>query len=214
MDWQKILVSVEDVLIPHYGFDIYQRGMYLYLLNQTRLRGFETSTIPLSTISNALNCSDWQARKTIRQLAENGCIELEQTRNGHAVKVRLPDELGISICSSEKVQLNIEDIDFFSGRKYVSSLIERERNKCFFCLSGIAEENCELDHVISQLKGGSNSYKNIVAACHKCNTRKQSSEAEDFLRDLYRKGLLSESEFEGRLSALDELRNGDLKPAI
>ena len=214
MDWQKILVSIEDVLIPHYGFDIYQRGMYLYILNQTRLRGFETSTIPLSTISSALNCSAWQARKTIRQLAENGCIELEQTRNGHAVKVRLPDELGISIRSSEKVQLNIEDIDFFSGRKYVSSLIERERNKCFFCLSGISEENCELDHVVSQVKGGNNSYRNIVAACHKCNTRKQASESEDFLRDLYRKGLLSETELEGRLSALEALKNGDLKPEV
>ena len=112
------------------------------------------------------------------------------------------------------MQLNIEDIDFFNGRKYVSSLIEREQNKCFFCLSGISEENCALDHVISQLNGGSNSYKNIVAACHKCNTRKQSSEAEDFGRDLYRKGLLSESEFEGRMSALEALRNGDLKPAI
>lgn len=214
MDWQKILVSVEDVLIPHYGFDIYQRGMYLYLLNQTRMRGIETSTIPLLSISSALNCSEWQARKTIRQLAENGCIELEQTRNGHAVKVHLPDELGISIHSSVKVQLNIEDIDFFSGRKYVSSLIDRERNRCFFCLSGISAENCELDHVVSQLKGGNNSYKNIVAACHKCNTRKQSSEPEDFLRDLYRKGLLSESEIEGRLSALEALRNGDLKPEV
>ena len=68
--------------------------------------------------------------------------------------------------------------------------------------------------MVSQLKGGNNSYRNIVAACHKCNTRKQGSESEDFLRDLYRKGLLSESEIEGRLSALEALRNGDLRPVI
>lgn len=214
MDWQKILVTVEDVLIPHYSFDIYQRGMYLYLLNQTRLRGIESSTIPLSIMSAALNCSEWQARKTIRQLAENGCIELEQTRNGHTVKVLLPDELGISIPSIIEAKLDIEEIDFFEGRKYLSSLIRRERNRCFFCLSEISPENCELDHVVSQLKGGNNSYKNIVAACHKCNTRKQATESEDFLRGLYRKGLLNESEIEGRLSALEALKNGSLKPEV
>jgi len=27
--------EIEDILIPHYQFDIYERGMYLYLLNPT-----------------------------------------------------------------------------------------------------------------------------------------------------------------------------------
>jgi hypothetical protein len=71
-----------------------------------------------------------------------------------------------------------------------------------------------LDHVVSQLNGGDNSYKNIVASCHKCNNRKQGFDAEDFLRGLYRKGMLSESEFEGRLSALKALWQGDLKPDL
>ena len=214
MDWQKVLIEVEDLLIPHYGLDIYERGMYLYLLNQTRLRGLDTSTIPLSTMSSALHCSSWQARKTIRQLADKGCIELEQTRVGHAVKVRLPDELGIPIPSNHKERPDLEEIDFFEGRRYISSLIKREQSRCFFCLSKVSQDNCELDHVVSQLRGGNNSYRNIVVACHKCNTRKQSSDAADYLRDLYRKGLLGESEFEGRLSALDALRDGALKPEM
>lgn len=214
MDWPKILADIEDLLIPHYGFDIYQRGMYLYLLNQTRLRGFSSSTLPLATIAAALNCSEWQARKTIRQLADLRCIELEQTRNGHAVKVHLPEELGIAAKTSIEAVIDIEEVDFYTGRAYLSVLIKRERGKCFFCLADISPENCELDHVISQLNRGSNSYRNIAAACHKCNTRKQDSDAEDFLRALYRKGLLSESEFEGRLSALEALKSGELKPEV
>jgi len=188
--------------------------MYLYLLNKTRIRGLEYATIPLSQISKALNCSDWQSRKTIRQLAEKGCIELEQTRKGHSVKVLLPADLDISKPEETVLEVNIDEIDFFKGREYVAAIIKREQNTCFYCLSEISSEICELDHVVSQLNGGDNSYKNIVASCHKCNTRKQGTDAEDFLRSIYRKGMLSESEFEGRLSALKALRQGDLKPDL
>jgi len=214
LDWPKTLKEIEEILIPHYQFDIYERGMYLYLLNKTRIRGLEYATIPLSQISKALNCSDWQSRKTIRQLAEKGCIELEQTRKGHSVKVLLPADLDISKPEETVLEVNIDEIDFFKGREYVAAIIKREQNTCFYCLSEISSEICELDHVVSQLNGGDNSYKNIVASCHKCNTRKQGTDAEDFLRSIYRKGMLSESEFEGRLSALKALRQGDLKPDL
>ena len=200
--------------MPHYQIDIWERGLYCYLLNQTRLRGFEYSTIPLLSISQALNCSDFQSRKTIRQLAEKGCIELEQTRKGHSVKVFLPGELGIQPQKQVEAPIDLEEIDFFKNREYVSELVAREKEQCFYCLSEISVENCELDHVVSQLNGGNNSYKNIVAACHKCNTRKQAATAEDFLRSIYRKGMLSESEFEGRLSAVEALKKGNLKPVL
>jgi hypothetical protein len=214
LDWPKTLKEIEEILIPHYQFDIYERGMYLHLLNKTRIRGLEYATIPLSQISKALNCSDWQSRKTIRQLAEKGCIELEQTRKGHSVKVLLPADLNISKPEETELEINIDEIDFFKGREYVAAIIKREQNACFYCLSEISSENCELDHVVSQLNGGDNSYKNIVASCNKCNTRKQGTDAEDFLRGIYRKGMLSESEFEGRLAALKALRQGDLKPDL
>jgi hypothetical protein len=214
LDWQTILIEIEDVLIPHYKLDVYERNMYFYLLIQTRIRGIESATIPLPTLSNALGCSEWQSRKTIRQLAEKGCIDLEQTRKGHLLKVFLPSELGIQAPKTEDIKIDIEEIDFFNGRKYISELIKRENGLCFYCLSEISPENCELDHVVSQLKGVNNSYRNIVAACHKCNTRKQSTDAEDFLRSHYRKGLLSEGELESRLSALEALKNGEFKPII
>ena len=155
--------------------------MYGFLLNQTRVRGLEYATIPLSHISKALKCSDGQSRKTIRQLADKGCIELDQTRKGHSIKVLLPSDLDIPVPEDEKKELDVEELDFFQGREYVYAIIKRERDRCFYCLSEISIENCELDHVISQLNGGDNSYRNIVATCHKCNTRKQASDASDYL---------------------------------
>lgn len=214
MDWQKTLKEIEDILIPHYQFDIYERGMYSFLLNQTRARGLEYATIPLSRISKALNCSDWQSRKTIRQLAGKGCIELKQTRKGHSVKVLLPSDLDISVPEKEKKELDIEKLDFFHGREYVHAIIKRERYCCFYCLSEISIEDCKLDHVISQLNGGDNSYRNIVATCHNCNTHKQASDASDYIRSLHRKGMLNKSEFEGRLAALEALNKGELKPEL
>ena len=59
-----------------------------------------------------------------------------------------------------------------------------------------------------------NSYRNIVVACHECNTTKQAREAVDFIRNLYRRGLLSQAEMERRLSALQLVQAGKLAPDI
>jgi len=214
MEWQTIFKDIEDKLMPHFRLDVWERGLYYYLLRHTRIAGLDATTIPLPAISSALGCSDSQSRKSIRSLAEKGCIELEQTRKGHYVKVFLPDEL--SLPSPREVQpvIDIEEIDFFRDREYLGALLKREQNRCFYCLREIKEDSCELDHVVSQLNGGDNGYRNIVASCHQCNTKKQGAIAEDFIRQLYRKNLLSEKEFEGRTQALDALKGGQMKPEI
>jgi 5-methylcytosine-specific restriction endonuclease McrA len=111
-------------------------------------------------------------------------------------------------------KVDIEEIDFYSDRRYLAALMDREGRRCFYCLLEITEENCELDHVVSQLYGGSNDYRNIAATCHGCNTRKQQSAADDFLRLLLRRGLLSEDEFSNRLNALVALKEGKLAPHL
>jgi len=214
MDLQAIFKEIEDKLLPHFKCDIWERGLYYYLLRHTRLIGLDATTIPLPNISNVLGCSDYQSRRAIRSLAEKGCIELEQTRKGHHVKVFLPNELSLPSSQQEETPPNIEEIDFFKNRKYLSSLLKREQNRCFYCLREITEDSCELDHVVSQLNSGDNGYRNIVASCHQCNTKKQGNSSEDFIRQLYRKNLLSEKEFEGRMHALEALKDGQIKPEM
>src|SRR5580700_10378213 len=92
------------------------------------------------------------------------------------------------------------------------AMLAREDNRCFYCLKNIRADSCELDHVSSQEHGRNNSYRNIVCSCHECNTSKQAQAASDFVRTLYRKGILPQHELENRLAALDELLAGNLLP--
>lgn len=214
MDWQIVLKDIEDKLIPHYHCDIWERGLYYFLLRHTRLIGLEAATVALPAISKALNCSESKSREAIRALGEKGCIELQQTRKGHYVKVLLPDELPLPRAEKELPTEDIEVIDFYKNREHIGPLLKREQYRCFYCLREIKEDSCELDHVVSQLNGGDNGYRNIVASCHQCNTKKQGGGAEDYVRQLYRRALLSEEEFEGRINALEALKEGRIKPEI
>ena len=80
-------------------------------------------------------------------------------------------------------------------------------------LAALTAGNCVIEHVVSR-PAGDNSYRNVVAACRQCNNRKGNSDAEDFLRVLYREGFLSGEEFEQRASHLQRLRAGELRPGL
>ena len=123
MELLPILIEIEDKLLPYFHCDIWERGLYYYLFRRTHLNGNESATIPLSSIATALGCSEWQARKSIRQLAQKGCIDLEQTRKGQKVKVLLPNQLEIPDISNENADVDIENLDFFSNRVYIRGTI-------------------------------------------------------------------------------------------
>ena len=127
----------------------------------------------------------------------------------------LPSEIdGVIPLHQPAEALNIETIDFFTGRHYLDALLTRENGACFYCLREVQRDNCELDHVVSRVAGTDNSYRNIVVACHGCNTTKQSRDAADFIRSLYRRGVLSQTDIEQRLSGLDNLQAGRLLPEL
>ena len=109
------------------------------------------------------------------------------------------------------MQVNLEDLNFFAAPENRKLILEREDWHCFYCLAKLDENNHVIEHVVSRPEGN-NSYRNVVAACRRCNNRKSDSPAEDFLRSLYREGLLSGDEFSARLSLLSRLFAGDLKP--
>ena len=213
-DPAALIAEIEDLLFPQRGFDVYERSMYYHLVRHTHLEGRESRMFPLSALSASLGMSEDRARKTIRSLEQKGCIELERSRKGHLVKVRTPQQLGVSAPDEPDESEDVEAIDFFSNRTYVESLLARENGRCFYCLASLKTETCVLDHVSAQVDGGGNSYRNIVAACHDCNSRKQGVPAEDHLRGLYRRNLLSESEFADRLQQLEALRAGQLIPDV
>jgi 5-methylcytosine-specific restriction endonuclease McrA len=96
----------------------------------------------------------------------------------------------------------------------VEPLLRREENRCFYCLTVLKLDSVVLDHVIAQMNGGGNSYRNIVASCHACNARKQATAPDDFFRTLYREGFLSSTDLQGRLERLRQLQAGQLIPEL
>ncbi len=193
-----------------------ERSLYYHLFRHSRLIGKESGLFALVPLSSALGVAESSVRDDVRSLHERGCIRIEErSRAGHLIRVFLPEEIeGVIPKQQPGDVLDIEAVDFFTGRVYLVALLARENAACFYCLRQVRPDNCELDHVVARAAGIDDSYRNIVVSCHECNTTKQAREASDFIRSLYRRGILCQSELEGRLSALEQLHAGLLVPEI
>ena len=211
-DVKSLISEIEDLLFPQRGMDVYERSLYYHLIRHTQLIGRESRLFSLPALAAAIGVSETKVRETIRSLESKGCVELERSQRGHLVHVRTPEDLGLALPETAEEIPDLEALDFYSGRRYVDALLAREDDRCFYCLAALKADSCVLDHVRSQADGGGNSYRNIVAACHSCNSKKQGVVAEDYLRILYRQSLLSEAEFASRLEALEAIREGRLIP--
>jgi RNase P subunit RPR2 len=206
----------EDFLFPKLKMTVRERSLYYHLLRHTRLIDKEVGLFALVPLATALNIAESSVREDVRNLHERGCIKIEdRSRIGHQIRVLLPGEIdGVVPREQLEPEIDIESVDFFSDRRYLSALIARENGTCFYCLRLVRPDNCELDHVIARANRTDNSYRNIVVSCHECNTTKQARDGEDFVRVLYRRGILSQPELEQRLVALERLRSGKLIPDI
>jgi 5-methylcytosine-specific restriction endonuclease McrA len=215
VDLETTLKQCEDHLFPAMKMSLRERSIYYHLFRHTRLIGKETALFAIDPLAAVLGVSS-DVRNDLRRLHERGCIRIEEkSRNGHLIRVLVPHELpGIVPQPREDIAINIESIDFFSDRVYLDALLARENHACFYCLRSVRPDNCELDHVIARALKTDNSYRNIVISCHDCNTTKQARDPGDFLRALYRNGVLSQSDLEVRLATLSQLQSGRLIPDI
>lgn len=215
-DWTKILTEVEDHLFPRLNLSSWEKVLYYQLLRHTRVVGNVSSSFSIAGLAAATMMSESTVREVIRSLDEKGCIVVrERTNRGHLTEVRLPSEIpDVVVPPAEKGVVDIEKIDFFSDRRFLGALLEREAYRCFYSLREVTKENCALDHVVPAVKGGDNSYRNIVVSSHDINALKQGQDAEDFLRLLFRKGMLSPFELEERMETLRLLKSGRLVPNI
>ncbi len=216
VQWERVLKEIEDHLLPRLHLTIRQRALYYHLLRHTRLVGSESAIFALLPLANILNISESTVREDLRNLHSKGCIRIEErSRVGHLVRVVLPEEIdGIVVEAGPAETVDVESLDFFTDRRFVDVLLVRESGRCFYCLRGVRKETCQLDHVTPQVDAGGNSYRNVVVACHECNTQKQGIDAADFLRTLYRRGVVSQVELESRLGAIEKLKTGSLIPVV
>ncbi|MGA3038168.1 MAG: HNH endonuclease signature motif containing protein [Vulcanimicrobiaceae bacterium] len=207
-----ILQQIEDKLFPQLALDVHERVMYYFVFRHTVVIEQPEMRMSIPQIAAATDMSDTKARETVRSLAKKGCIKNEVGKDGYRVEIVLPAVLVdvVDRAPAEEI-IDIETIDFYTGRRYVVPLLERQDNKCFYCRKEVTANVCVLDHVKPLAHGGDNSFRNIVASCHECNSLKKDAEATDFMRTLYRRGILNQDDLFGRIMILDDLREGRLR---
>jgi hypothetical protein len=130
------------------------------------------------------------------------------------VRVFLPSEMpGLVRKGRRRKAPDLESMDYFNVPENRRAIMEREGGRCFYCLRKLNDSNRTFDHVAPS-PGGDESYRNVVAACRRCNTRKGDSSAEDLLRVLYRERCVGSDLLADRLAAIQSLREGRLRPPV
>jgi len=219
---RKIIIQMQDYLMP--TLDSYEQMLFHYLFRHTYLSGSREVTIGTRSLQLRIGLGIGKAgsppsqrivSEKLRSLERKGCVKIhDRGPQGTQIEIFLPHEIrGIIPDSIETNEIALENLDFFNDARLRHLILEREQGLCFYCLRKIQESNFTIDHVIPRCNGKEdNSYRNVVSCCFECNSRKQGREATDFLKQLYRDGLLSAEEHDKRLKFLNQLLEGRLKP--
>jgi HNH endonuclease len=220
MELEQFFKDFQDYLAPR--LDTYEQAIYLYLFRHTRFIGLEEAVIGFKSARRRMACgigekgkpmSESTAYVKLQSLQKTGCISiLDSTREGRKIRLKLPSEMpGVVVLDQPVTRPDLEAEDFFNVEENRARILIREENQCFYCLRQLNAQNYVIEHVVSR-PAGDDTYKNVVAACRQCNNRKGSSDAEEWIRILYREGFLGAPEFQERISHLQRLRDGVLKP--
>lgn len=216
MDHCQIITEIEDHIVPRLKLDLGEARLYYHLIRHSRLLGKHDVLLSVAQLSEVLNCSKNAVKPRLRSLQDKGIIDVTNTGwAGTRIKVFLPREIpGIIPEKAESTSLDIETIDFYKNSRYRAAIFEREHGRCFYCRRTLSDEDAGLDHADPQKNNGTNTYRNVVAACHACNSSKGDDTAEEFMRKLYRRGFLNAAELEDRLTELSKLKQGLLRPIV
>ena len=220
IDLKEFFIQFQDHLAPK--LDTYEQAIYLYIFRKSRLLGLEEVTIAFKSARARIATGVGQGGKLMSEhtcylklqlLEQKGCIKVVRTNHdGRLLRLYLPSEIqGVIPPRAQERVVDIETMDFFDDPVNRLLLLKRENYRCFYTLQKLDKDNFIVEHVVSR-PTGNNSYRNCVAASREANNKKGATSAEDFLRRLYRESLLNESEFQGRMHALTQLKDGLLKP--
>jgi len=222
LDLKEFFVQYQDHLAPK--LDTYEQAIYLYIFRKSRLLGLDEVTIGFKTARARLATgigeggkpmSEKSCYSRLRSLEQKGCIMVVRTNHdGRLLRLYLPSEIqGVIPPPAQERVVDIETMDFFEDPANRLLLLKRENYRCFYSLQKLDKDNFIVEHVVSR-PAGNNSYRNCVAASREANNKKGATSAEDFLRRLYRENILNESEFQDRIHARAQLKDGLLKPPL
>jgi hypothetical protein len=219
-EFAAVFIQYQDHLAP--TLDVYEQAIYVFLLRQTLLEGKREAVIGFKSARKKLGYgigkagtppSEGVVYEKLRSLEAKGCILLQGSeRAGTRIALKLPSEIpGLVPNPSAIHATDIEEMDFFGIVENRARILERDHWRCFYCLAKLDENNHVLEHVVSRPEGN-NTYRNVVAACRRCNNRKGSTAAADYLRVIYREGILSGDDLTEAIARLAALQAGKLTP--
>lgn len=222
-EFREFFQQFQDYLAPK--LDTYEQAIYLYIFRHTRFIGQSEDVIAFKSARTRLAygigeagkpMSENSARERISSLQQKHCITVIQIEHkGTRFRLHLPKDIE-GIVPTEPAtpdEIDIEQIDFFNDAQNRLAILKRENFCCFYTLKQIDANSFVVEHVVSR-PNGDNGYRNVVAASREANNRKGTMPADDFIRLLFREGLLSEQECVARLKALGDLKLGLLKPVL
>ena len=219
----RVWASIEDWLIPALRLTTHERAIYYHLVCRTHLAGRRSIRISRRQMARITGLSTYTARHYLRVLARKQCIRfVDHSPLGCLLEVRLPEEIRRRLNASpapEQLALVTHQVerdaagqprawprsDEFHSADFRERILRRERGRCFYCGRTLRAREWSLDHVISIARGGSDRASNLVASCAPCNWDKGLSPAENFLRSLRRKRVISRTQLNSRLKSLRAL---------
>jgi hypothetical protein len=222
MDPKQFLLDFHDRMVPL--LDVYEQSIYLYIIRMSRLIGQDDVVIGFKSARKQLAFGVGKANTPpsericydkVRSLESKGFVKvLGSEWKGMRISPLLPSEIP-SLAPEDVIAqfVALEDMDFFENPENRMFIREREKNLCFYCQTQLNDSNYVIEHVVSRPEGN-NSYSNLVAACRTCNNRKGDIDAKDFMRTLYREGVLSQEDLKDRMSHIELLLDGELKPNV
>lgn len=60
-------------------------------------------------------------------------------------------------------------------RRYKAFLVERDGLRCHYCDAMMTYNEAQIDHIVPQMRGGTDAPSNLVLACSRCNNLKGSA---------------------------------------
>jgi DNA-binding GntR family transcriptional regulator len=215
-DIAQVCRDIEDHLVPYLLLGAGERALYYHLLRHSRADGKRHVRVSKRGLARSFGTSSTTVSLHLRSLAQKGCVRiLDRSLAGHIVEVLTPDEIpGCLHPDAAAEAAQVEDADCLRSERLRGAILRRERYACFYCLRQVRAGAAAFDHAMPASAGGDNSYRNIVACCFDCNSRKRDRSAEEFLRELYRASRLSNGELDARLAAVEALRAGELVPKL
>lgn len=223
IDGVEVWKQMEDLLVPQLRPSPCERTVYSHLLRHSRLEGKRQLRFSIPWLARGTCLSPKSAKRAVRRLVARGVLRLiERSQAGHLVEVLLPEEIRALRAKKRAgggaarpaAAPNLENVDFLATPALREAIYAREGGRCFYCLRRLTPRVRCIDHVVTCVRKGSNSHRNLVGCCAECNSQKREQRAEDFLRWLYREGRLTAAELTGRLRALKSLAAGKLRPTL